>query len=112
MSAEIVDLGHRRLKQQLAGSLALLEAVGASIPADALEPPKPETDPEFAARLTGDAIETLRSGDLLGAASRLEFAARYLRWLEAATRKRAERNQKRREQRKRAKQSRNERRKT
>lgn len=38
MSAQIIDLGHRRLKQQLAGSLALLEAANVSVEAGALEP--------------------------------------------------------------------------
>ena len=100
MSAEIVDLGHERLKQQLASSLALLEANGVSIPTNALEQPKPETDLEYAERLAGDASKLLRSGDLLAAASGLEAAARYLRRLEAMPRERSERNRKRRERRK------------
>jgi hypothetical protein len=48
VSAEIVDLGHERLKQQLSGSLALLEAASVSLSANALEQPKPETDLEYA----------------------------------------------------------------
>ena len=85
MSAEIVDLGHERLKQQLAGSLALLEAASIS-PANALEQPKPETDLEYAQRLVGDAGKLLRSGDLLAAANVLESAARCLRRLEEMSR--------------------------
>jgi hypothetical protein len=85
LSAEIVDLGHERLKQQLAGSLALLEAADVSILANALEQ-KAETDLEYAERLVGDASKLLRSGDLLAAANLLEFAARYLRRLETMPR--------------------------
>src|SRR5689334_9596879 len=38
----------RKEKGQLASSLALLEAAGVSIPTNALEQPKPETDLEYA----------------------------------------------------------------
>ena len=85
MSAAIVDLAHERLKQQLAGSLALLEAASVSIPANVLEQ-KPETDLEYAQRLVGDAGKLLRSGDLLAAANVLESAARCLRRLEEMSR--------------------------
>jgi hypothetical protein len=93
MSAEIVNLGHERLKQQLSLSIALLNAEGLTLP-------KPETDLEYAERIIADASETLRSGDLMAAASALEAAARYLRRLEAMPRERTERNRKRRERRK------------
>jgi hypothetical protein len=48
------------------------------------------------ARATRCAIEMMRMGNLLGAAHRLAFAARYVTRLEAAPRVRAERNRKRR----------------
>jgi hypothetical protein len=67
-------------------SLALLEAAGVSIPTNALEQPKQETDLEYAERLVGDASKLLRRGDLLAAANTLESAARYLRGLEAMPR--------------------------
>jgi hypothetical protein len=86
VSAEIVDLGHERLKQQLSGSLALLEAASVSLSANALEQPKPETDLEYAQRLVGDAGKLLRSGNLLAAAHALESAARNLRRLEGMSR--------------------------
>jgi hypothetical protein len=78
VSAAIIDIGHERLKQQLASSLALLEQAGVS----AQEQPKPENDLEYAQRLVGDARKLLRSGDLLAAADALESVARYLRRLE------------------------------
>jgi hypothetical protein len=81
VSAAIIDLGHERLKQQLASSLALLEAAGVSTPANTLEQPKLENDLGYAQRLVGDASKLLRSGDLLAAANALESAARYLRRL-------------------------------
>jgi hypothetical protein len=88
MSAEIVNLGHGRLKHQLSRSVAVLGALGLCIPAEALEPAKPETDLDFAERRAADAVKTMRAGDLLGSA---------VRWVEARPRVIAERNRKRRE---------------
>ena len=100
MSAEIVDLANRRLRAQLGASLALLNSWGASIPADALKPPQPETDLGFAERMLHDCILLMRGGDLLGTIERLGVVLRYVKWLEELPRKRAERNRKRRERRK------------
>jgi hypothetical protein len=98
MSAEVIDIGRRRLKHQLARSVALLSAAGASINLDeALEPPAPDTDRDFTGRLVQGALEFMDQGKLINAAERLESAARYLRRLEAEPRERAERNRKRRE---------------
>ena len=49
-----------------------------------LRQPKPDGEIEYAQRLIGKVVESLREGDLLGTASGLEFAARYLRGLEAS----------------------------
>ena len=48
-----------------------------------LQTPKPESEIEYAQRLIGDVIATMREGDFLGAATGLEVAARYLRRLDA-----------------------------
>lgn len=48
-----------------------------------LQRPTPESEIEYAQRLIGDIVATIREGDFLGAASGLEFAARYLRRLGA-----------------------------
>ena len=51
--------------------------------ASALQPPRLEGELEYAQRLIGKVVESLREGDLLGTASGLEFAAHYLRRLES-----------------------------
>ena len=64
MSAEIVDIGHQRLKRQLSLSVALLNAEGLTLQ-------KPETDLEYAQRIIADAVDTLQGDDLLAAAGAL-----------------------------------------
>jgi hypothetical protein len=75
MSAEIIDLGQLRRKEQLARSVAVLDAQAVSIPTGALDRPKPESDAEFAERQVAGAVEVLHSGDLIGAADRLRRTA-------------------------------------
>jgi hypothetical protein len=108
MSAEIVDLGHHRLKRQLSLSVALLSAA-AGVPInldEALKQPSPESDRDFIGRLVQAALDLVDQGELLAAADRLNSAASTIKRIAEAPRKRVERNRKRRENRLRGRQSR------
>jgi hypothetical protein len=84
MSAKVIGLGRHRLKQQLASSVAVLNAAGSSIDLDeAVTPPPPETDREFIARMLESALEFMDNNELISAAERLEWSASVIRRLEA-----------------------------